>query len=90
VNAPREGCPAWCTGHDDELRQHQTDHRFVSELGAQIGTVIFQGRFDSQPRLFVGGIFMELRQAPTMAQLMRDLKRSDVAAVIDELAATIH
>jgi hypothetical protein len=90
-DAPRPGCPIWCTEHDDEYNQHCSAYAYLGTVTAVgIGVALRQGAGLPAPTLYVGNMGLDTSrgdQPRQMASLMRRLGREDVAVAIEELAA---
>jgi len=90
---PREGCPAWCTKHDDEHGQHHVV-RDAGDIRVSIRQIA--DPLGDKPTLYVANVpvndpagFIGRIDVWWMAHLMRRLGREDVAAAVEELAALV-
>jgi len=89
----REGCPAWCTKHDDEHGQHyvvrdagdiRVSIRQIADLLGDTPTLYVDNVPVNDPAGFMGRI-----DVWWMARLLRKLGREGAAAAVEELAALV-
>lgn len=89
----REGCPAWCTEHDDEYGQHVSTYRYPDAGGPRVGVALRQGLLLEHATLYVEGLPVTVTpdrfNVERIAHLMQRVGREDVAAAIGELAAMV-
>lgn len=86
--APREGCPAWCTEHVDQVNYHRTIRYIDGPIGRRVLVALIQqadGKY--LPDLYVNAVRVDEDHITHMRWLMSDLGCEDIAAAIDELAA---